>query len=76
MLVKECFGRHYHSGRTESALDATVFQESFLDRMKFFALRKALDRQDLFPLGIDGKNEAGLQACHPADRTAPLFLVA
>ena len=66
VFVEERLRRQDHAGRTESALDGMMFNESFLDRVKFPFLCQTLYRRDLFPLRQPPAAGTNAQAGRPA----------
>ena len=58
VLAQQRVGRHDHSGRAVSALEAVVLDEGLLNGVQRVALRQTLDGGDLLAVGLHRKHEA------------------
>ena len=61
IFIEQCLRREDHSGRTEAALDRTMFNESVLDGMKVAPrIAETFDRGDVLSCHLHGRVDAGI----------------
>jgi hypothetical protein len=58
--LKQIVGGHDHSRRAETALQAMLFPEPFLDRVQITVLSETFDRRDLGTVSLYGEDGAAL----------------